>query len=350
MLDLINKSRISAQRVVASARDIQSDNGTNRADHLPDPRLQPRELERFDSVCGGQRASALNWIEGKAPKEVKGLFKYLRNELAEAQNEFGIDFPLLENPRGGVFNLLLGQDVAFVRFFANLRVPAYTTQLFPLYGGNAIQARLNGAIDLEIHVNLGYDTYGLRKFVQTGDPLRLASGFYFDTSRGDLVKLSGQIAAGDAVAPFIPPYLVPTPIGLPVPITPIFSINGQLSVEDLRVWIPSATPKMRFFENIPRPLFRTSGLFTAEFNFVVEVGIPKVVTVELFRETIARTVLLDLDNGPLSNPTNPVDLVPPPPEQPREWFIDLERLRAQWQQANWWRRKTGQNIDHAHER
>ena len=84
-----------------------------------------------------------------------------------------------------------------------------------------------------------------------------------------------------------PPILIPTPIlGIPMPVTPIFSVNGQLSAENVRVWIPSTTAKMRFFENLPRPLFRTSGLLTGEFNFVVEAGIPKVLTIELFKESL----------------------------------------------------------------
>ena len=72
------------------------------------------------------------------------MFKYLKSQLKTLQNEFGIDFPLLDDPRGGVFKLLLGQDVPFVRFFANMSIPASTTELFPLYGGSTYRHRLNG--------------------------------------------------------------------------------------------------------------------------------------------------------------------------------------------------------------
>ncbi len=271
--------------------------------------------------------SVVRDVESQLPAATAPLFNLINNKLKTAQNRFSIDFPLLKNPTAGIFRLMLGQDVDFVSFTGQLHLDAYETELYPLVG--PLSARLNGEVDVDAYFKLGYDTFGLRKLFQTGEAVKLASGFYLDATR-PLLHMSGGISLGAALSAPMPPVLVPipTPLGLiPVPIGPTFSVNGKLAVNDLDVRFGSTSDKFRIFETLPERIFLTKGTVTAGVNVVVEAGIPGIKTVKLYEGNgiVPDTVLLDLDNGPLANPVN---VVTKPPVAPPKMKFELDMREA----------------------
>ncbi len=79
--------------------------------------------------------------------------------------------------------MILGKDASFFTF--DLPTFHFNLQLsqsfyFPV-GPIVIVATLYGGVEVNAHLKVGYDTYGLRGLLQTGDPAKLADGFYVDT-------------------------------------------------------------------------------------------------------------------------------------------------------------------------
>jgi hypothetical protein len=273
---------------------------------------------------------AVNAIEDEIPSQLRGVFQFINDKLKTAQNGVGIDFPLLKDPRGGVFKLLLGQDVDFVNFIARFHLASSTTQFIPIWG--PVSVRVDGEVDTDAYFKMGYDTYGLRLFLQnllkgSTDASVLADGFYFDSSQ-DLLRISGSLSAGLALTAPLPTIIVPipTPFGpVPTPFTPDVSINGKVSAEDVSVRFGVPDSKFRFFQVRPEPLFQTQGKITAGFNFLVEAGIPGIYMQTLYEKDFDQTTLLDLYNGPLANPADPINVVPPVPP-PEDVVLDLSGL------------------------
>ncbi|HMF12111.1 MAG TPA: hypothetical protein VKE94_07385, partial [Gemmataceae bacterium] len=183
-----------------------------------------------------QAIGAVTKIEDAVPDPFKGVFDFINKKLKSAQNGVGINFHLLQDPRSGVFKLFLGQDVDFVNFIARFHVGASYTQLVPLWG--PVNVRFDGRIDADAYFKMGYDTYGLRKYLQgllnkTPNGGDLVAGLYFDSSQ-DLLRMSGSLSAGLALAAPLPVINIPVPFPpFDVPVTVDASVNGSLSAEDV---------------------------------------------------------------------------------------------------------------------
>jgi hypothetical protein len=269
-------------------------------------------------------------IESALPSSVGQVFSFIDDALKRAENGAGFDFPLLQDPVSGVFKLLLGQDVDFVNFHFQFHLSASETKLIPI-ADPAVYARFSGAIDSDVYFKIGYDTKGLRDFLTSiahkADAAQLAHGFYIDTTK-NLLRMSGSISAGLAVEVPLPTVTVPVPdpfvpgTVVPVPVTVDASINGSVTADDIEVRFGNADSKLRFFESLPSPLFLTKGTVTAGFDFLVEAGVPGVYTKTLYDNPFAETTLLDLYNGPLADPDNPITSTPSQPV-PAPVNIDL---------------------------
>jgi hypothetical protein len=256
---------------------------------------------------------------------VNDFFSYFDDKLKSAGNGAGFSFPLLDDPAGGVFKLLLGQDVDFVNFHFQFHLSASETQELP-FCDPVVKARFTGTINSDVYFKIGYDTKGLRDFLDSlinqGNPQigKLADGFYIDSTR-DLLDMSGSISAGLAVdwpLPIYPLFIPPIPPIWPggvVPVTVDASVNGEVTASDIQVKFNVSDPKFRFFMNLPSPIFLTKGTITAGFNFSVDAGVAGVFTKNLYNLPIAETTLLDLYKGALADPPNPITANPKPPPQ-----------------------------------
>lgn len=268
------------------------------------------------------------------PPELKPAFDVIDKRLRSAQNKAGFSFPFFDDPLVGVFKFILGQNVDFVNYTAQFHFDAYKTELIPIplpLIPDFVELRLNGQIDVDAYLKVGYDTYGLRNYLRRlqlenkSFPLELANGLYFDASK-PLLKMNGSISAGAAFVlpvPFLPvPTLVP---GVIVPVKPNVSINGRLSAEDVQVRFGETVEKLRLLEKLPKPLFNTQGLIKAAFTVVVEAGVPGVEAVELYERVLEEVVLFDLFFGPHANPVNP--FLPPGGQQDESNLIVLNLNR-----------------------
>jgi hypothetical protein len=275
---------------------------------------------------------ALQSVSSQLPPILQNSFNVIANELQSAENGIGLTFPLFDDPRAGIFKLLLGQDVDFVDFTARFHIAASDSVFYPIWG--PVNVRLNGTINADAYFKIGYDTLGLRHFLQSGlNAAKLIDGFYIDASQ-PLLQLSGSIAAGISLnAPLGPiPVLIPAPpVGepIPIPIVPSVSINGQVSANNVSVRFNSADPKYRFLDVLPDPIFLTQGQINVGFSFVVEVGIPGIYMQTLYQKNFDQQTLLDLYNGPLANPGNPIT-EQPPQQQPVDVTMDLTGTKQRY--------------------
>ncbi|HJS08348.1 MAG TPA: hypothetical protein VJ809_11840, partial [Pirellulales bacterium] len=280
----------------------------------------------------GTLRSVNEQLQQSMPPELAPAFNLIDQRLRSAQDGAGFNFPIFDDPMTGVFKLLIGQDTDFVNYKATFHIDGNRTQFLPLPVPLLpnLNVRLNVQYDADAYLKVGYDTYGLRKFLKHDlDVGQLANGLYFDAQE-PLFAMSGSVSAGLAAAIF-PPVNVPV-FGVEVSTPPNVSINGEISANDVLVSWGSDNAKFRVLEEDPDPLFNTQGLIKAAFTFVVEAGIPGVPTIELYKKILSERVLFDLYSGELSNPKNP--FIPPPTvEDPLvNVKIDLTRPKKEW---NW---------------
>ena len=98
----------------------------------------------------------------------------------------GLQFPLLQNP-STAFGLFLGQDESLFTFAApTLSAGLAYSQTFPIPGLSPLAVRIGGTIDAAANFKFGYDTYGLRTYVTSGNPLDIFQGFYVDATASNL--------------------------------------------------------------------------------------------------------------------------------------------------------------------
>lgn len=112
--------------------------------------------------------------------------------------------PVFENP-SELFNLFIGEPVRLVEW----RMPTFRfrftyTQSIPIWG--PLFAKFGGTIGADINIGLGYDTYGIQKFISSADKnaLDILDGFYvldFDAGGNEQpeVRLYGELFAGAEV-------------------------------------------------------------------------------------------------------------------------------------------------------
>ncbi len=112
----------------------------------------------------------------------------------------GFEFPLIDDPTQ-VFQLFLGQDVDLIRYeVPRLDFEFDISKYFPIIG--PLGATLSGNIGAAAQFSFGYDTRGLRQFVENDfdDPTLAFNGFYvgdLDSNGVDIPELQvyGGIAA-----------------------------------------------------------------------------------------------------------------------------------------------------------
>ncbi|HND54582.1 MAG TPA: hypothetical protein PLV92_19355, partial [Pirellulaceae bacterium] len=122
--------------------------------------------------------------------------------LAQFSSGIGYSFPILDNPLGELGKLLVGRDSSLFEFQANLNATASADLKVPI--GMGIDAIVDGNYQFDAKVVLGYDTFGLRKFIVNGinnndnfNGFDLLDGIYIDSSSH--ISLDGGFSAGVGV-------------------------------------------------------------------------------------------------------------------------------------------------------
>ncbi|MEY3231156.1 MAG: Bifunctional hemolysin/adenylate cyclase precursor, partial [Planctomycetota bacterium] len=208
----------------------------------------------------------------------------------------GLQFPFLDDPLGSLFPLLLGQDVTIFRYDApKLAVGFEFRQSFPIIG--PLVATLGGRLEAGIDVDFGYDTYGLRRAIETENPLELLNGFYIEDKVGGTASgkdkfeayITGEIAAGGGIDIFIASAGVE---------------GGVFATIGLDLRDPDGDGKFRFKNIIdagsPLCVFTLGGEVGAFLRAYVEVGIwPFEVTLSF---DLARVTLVTFNYDPCAEP------------------------------------------------
>ncbi|HEX3727472.1 MAG TPA: hypothetical protein VHV08_14560, partial [Pirellulales bacterium] len=134
------------------------------------------------------------------PPLVTSLFNQVTAGLETNQNQFSIDFPILDDPAGVVFNMLLGRDSDLASLTAKAHVVS-EADLGPT--GLSILGQgidYDGKVNLDLNFKFAYDTFGLRELINqlagggTVDVLSdIGDGFYIG---GDsFFNMAGSINA-----------------------------------------------------------------------------------------------------------------------------------------------------------
>ncbi len=117
------------------------------------------------------------------------------NLIERLQNGFNYYFPVLDDPVTVAVGLLMGKDVDLFKFDGQAIVTqAIAADLsFTLPFG--LELGFGGGIGIDAVVHAGFDTWGLRKFLQspTPDPLDILEGFYL--TEDTHIEITGTISA-----------------------------------------------------------------------------------------------------------------------------------------------------------
>jgi hypothetical protein len=237
---------------------------------------------------------------------LRPLIDEIRGRLESLDNGFKLEFPVLQDPAGGVFKLLLGQDIDFVTLTGEYHFFADARQNYNLFKVLAVQVVgfIDARVDLDLYFKMGYDSYGLRQALQNpGDPvLELAKGLYIDSTR-PLIELSAGARIG--VEGKIPLIGFEDPIfGAKLEVSAGVQFSGGLEIpaDDPFVFRLNDTNdadgvnKFRIDYNADQ-LFTTDGSVRAgiKFEVVAHTPIPALEDIVLYSKTIASHTLIDLN-------------------------------------------------------
>jgi Ca2+-binding RTX toxin-like protein len=191
----------SSDDTTSLLNDVAGTPGTTVGDLAPNL-LLPGGIQGLGHVISGIEDAA-NSIPGLGDV-AKGALKKLGDTL---DNGFKLNFPIIDDPAGVIFPMLLGHDGELASFDADFSFNADLGKIptgFSMFG---IGIDATGTIGVEAHLHLGYDTFGLRQFftdVAKGNPVvgalpDLLNGFYVTdaTPQKPQFEISGafQLAA-----------------------------------------------------------------------------------------------------------------------------------------------------------
>ena len=253
-------------------------------------------------------------LPGALQNQVTQAFNQIDTTLLDAQNGFGLTFPLLDDP-SSIYKLLLGQDVDFVHVHADFNGQASETQTFPIWG--PITAGFTGAIKVSMNLDAGVDTYGIRQYfinaIKTGDfgdvGLLTKSFYVVADSAKPLVSLDGSISAMAG-----PKITFGVPDGPDVFAEATFT--GQIKTDQpLTVSFINSIPGGQKLRPIGMggPLFVVHNTISAKFGFAVSAGVEVAGNVfgekTVFSVNLGQTTIYDTSKFVTANPLNQ----PPPP-------------------------------------
>jgi Ca2+-binding RTX toxin-like protein len=182
----------------------------------------------------------------------------------------GLQFPILTDPKKA-FNLLLGKDVELFTYDLpklefNLE---YESPFIPIVG--PLGVRIGGNIGAALDLAFGYDTYGLRQFIDTKKAGDIFNGFYVsdtenpDGTGADVPEVT--LNAGLEASAELNAVIVSAGVGGGIYANIGFNLNDPNDDGKVRV-----NEFADLIEENPLCLFDTSGEITAGLNAYVKFG------------------------------------------------------------------------------
>ncbi len=169
------------------------------------------------------------------------------------------EFPILDKPADGIFKLILGQDISLFKLTLDEHVDATEGAHFPVLG--ILDIGFGGQVHIDVHAEVGYDTLGIREFLNDGKAADLADGLYVTSDT--VFNVYGNLGAFATAT-----YLV-------------FSagVTGGLTIPDgnelhITFHNPTGSPGHIPFPKLdPNEYFDASGEVDAGLNAFVKVGV-----------------------------------------------------------------------------
>jgi len=218
----------------------------------------------------------------------------------EDEGKGGFGYPILTDPTQ-VFNLLLGNDAVLVTYSLPQLDFSFETS-FPLVQIGPFQAGIRFEFNIEAQLHFGYDTYGIRKAIDTGNPVWALDGFYIsdtdnaDGSGEDVPEVS--VDATIALYGGIDVYLARGGIEGGFTVTGTIDLNdpnrdGKIRVSELLAVVEWSGNPLDWFD------LRITGEAYARYYFAVYVPVPypfgvKRVKIAGGGKTFARVTVFDL--------------------------------------------------------
>ena len=156
-------------------------------------------IEQYDAVTQEELESQLDNKSGS------GSSKFSKS--AGFQGKGKLEFPILSNPLS-IFNLLMGQDIDLFLFDAPPFVMDFGyEQSFPIPPFPIVAAEIGGRIKATADFAFGFDTSGIRQFLDSGDFEDIFGGFFIsdrlnpDGTGADVPEFTvqGQLTAGGKI-------------------------------------------------------------------------------------------------------------------------------------------------------
>ncbi|MEV4317067.1 calcium-binding protein [Actinocrispum sp. NPDC049592] len=213
----------------------------------------------------------------------------------------GFSFPILSEP-AKLFGLIMGQDVDLIKFDSGpLRLGfSYSQSFGPVYAPPPVLVTISGSASVEARFRAGFDTFGIRKAIESGRAADILDSIYLQSAGDDgkplpVVTFRGELAAGAAVS------VVLIEVG----------IQGGLALTINLSWAdPNNDGKFRFFEfskvalQNPTCLFNMDGRLSLFLKVYIKLGF-SIFSVK-FDFTLADITLLDFSVKPNCTPPPPV--------------------------------------------
>lgn len=269
--DIVNNTTLGSEVFIELGDlDLSGLNGDLRnvsPDDLPDYTRIGEHGYNFNDFNTGNLTLSLDAIKGKLDQlandgSIPGPFRdKFKQALDKLSNGVSYSLPILDNPSGSAFKLLLGQDAELAtfqgEFNVDAKIPAQATP-FSLFGYGI---KTSGQIDIDGKFRAAYDTLGLRRFLATpSQPNRLLDGLYIDAS--SYLTVNGEVKAE-----------------LDAPVGGIVGVNvfGRVyTPETLSLRVndgPNNDGKHRPFAEDNDCVVKADGRIDAEFNATVKVGV-----------------------------------------------------------------------------
>ena len=118
----------------------------------------------------------------------------------------GLSIPVIEDP-SLLFGLISGGDIPLVEFDSGPLALGFQFQksFGPIYAPPPVMMVIGGGASVELRIAAGFDTFGIRRAIETGDGAQVLDSLYFKTVdangvRIPVVKFTGYLEAGASVS------------------------------------------------------------------------------------------------------------------------------------------------------
>ena len=212
----------------------------------------------------------------------------------------GLSIPVMEDPTI-LFELISGGDIPLVEFDSGPLSLGFQFQksFGPIYAPPPVMMVIGGGASVTLRIAAGFDTYGIRRAIETGDGAQVLDSLYFKTVDNNgvpipVVQFTGYLEAGASVS---------------IGILEVGVVGGIKLTVGFYWNDPNGDGKFRLFEfgaavaNNPICLFNVGGELSLYIKIFVEIGFsPFSVS---FDFTLVNIKLLDFSFKP--------NCTPPPP-------------------------------------